>query len=165
LNISDIEGTNVDTYKKYKHLEGRDYLKVDDIDRTRPKQLKQNRITNIPDYRNNSTDIAQNVPQKNKFVTHRNVDPLNPVYKVETQSRRHTFEVGKIEGSAPKAQKSPATRRHTNDVTDIKGSQPLYRGSMPANLRSSVSKPNLPPIAEYTRNPSQQKIVTGAYNT
>lgn len=35
---------------------------------------------------------------------------------------------------------------------------------MPANLRSSVSKPNLPPIPEYTRNSSQGKIKTGAYD-
>ena len=36
LDVSDIEGTNVDTYKKYKKLEGRDYMAVDDIDKTRP---------------------------------------------------------------------------------------------------------------------------------
>ena len=65
--MSDIEGTNVDVYKKYKNLEGRDYLAVDDIDRTRPNQLKQNRITNIPDYRIDTTDIDS--PKKNKFVT------------------------------------------------------------------------------------------------
>lgn len=35
---------------------------------------------------------------------------------------------------------------------------------MPANLRSSVSKPSLPPIPEYTRNSSQGKIKTGAYD-
>ena len=123
---------------------------VDDIDKTRPNQLKQNRITNIPDYKIDCKDIDS--PKKNKFVTGRNVDPLNPVYKMETQSRRHHIEVGKIDGNAPKNQKSPVTRRRINDVSDIKGSQPLYRGSMPANLRSSVSKPNLPPIPEYTRN-------------
>lgn len=82
LDVSDIEGTNVDVYRKYKKLEGRDYLGVDDIDKTRPNQLKQNRITNIPDYRIDCTDIDS--PKKNKFVTGRSVDPLNPVYKMET---------------------------------------------------------------------------------
>jgi hypothetical protein len=80
--VSDIEGTNVDTYKKYKKLEGRDYMAVHDIDKTKPNQLKQNRITNIPDYKIDTTDIDS--PKKNKFVTKRNIDPLNPVYKMET---------------------------------------------------------------------------------
>ena len=40
LDITDIKGTNVDTYGKYKNLEGRNYMDLNDIDKTKPNQLK-----------------------------------------------------------------------------------------------------------------------------
>ena len=61
-------------------------MDMGDIDKTKPNRLKQNRVTNIPDYKLMSEDI-----DKSKFVkfkTKRDTDPLNPIYKVESQSRR-----------------------------------------------------------------------------
>ena len=86
LDVKDIEGTNVDTYGRQKRIEGRNYMDMGDIDKTKPNRLKQNRVTNIPDYKLMSEDI-----DKSKFVkfkTKRDTDPLNPIYKVESQSRR-----------------------------------------------------------------------------
>ena len=60
---------------------------VGDIEGTKPRQLKQNRVTNIPDYKLNVKDIDS--PNAVKFKTNRVSDPLNPQYRIETQSRRH----------------------------------------------------------------------------
>ena len=76
LDISDIAGTKGDVYRKYRNIEGRDYMQVNDIDKTKPAQLKQNRITNIPDYKIDTRDIDS--PKLTKFKTLRNTDPLNP---------------------------------------------------------------------------------------
>ena len=57
LNIKDMEYTQVNTYGKQKQFKGRNNLEVGDIDKTKPKQLKQNRITNIPDYKTDCHDI------------------------------------------------------------------------------------------------------------
>jgi hypothetical protein len=51
-------------------------MDLSDIEKTSPNQLKQNRITNIPDYKINTSDIDS--PGKNKFTTNRVTDPLNP---------------------------------------------------------------------------------------
>ena len=51
-------------------------MNLSDIEKTSPNQLKQNRITNIPDYKINTSDIDS--PGKNKFTTNRVTDPLNP---------------------------------------------------------------------------------------
>lgn len=52
-----------------------------DIEKASPNQLKQNRITNIPDYKINVQDIDSPGASKFKSATR---DPLNPTYKVET---------------------------------------------------------------------------------
>jgi len=57
-------------------------MNVTDIEKTTPAQLKQNRITNIPDYKIDTTDIDK--PTYNKFKSIRDTNPLQPVYKVET---------------------------------------------------------------------------------
>lgn len=117
--MRDIGGTNVDTYGKQRNIQGRNTMDTTDIERTGPKALKQNRITNMPDY---NIDVRDIMDQKKKFVSNRVTDPLNPVYKLETVSRRHVMEVGQIDGSAPKLSKSPVTRRFTNQTDDIQGS-------------------------------------------
>ncbi len=76
LDVSDILGTNTNTYGNKKRIQGRDYMNLSDIEKTSPNQLKQNRITNIPDYKINTSDIDS--PGKNKFTTNRVTDPLNP---------------------------------------------------------------------------------------
>jgi hypothetical protein len=43
LNISDINGTKPDVYKKYKFLEGRQAMEVSDIEGAQPSQLKQSK--------------------------------------------------------------------------------------------------------------------------
>ena len=40
LDVTDIKGTNSDVYKKYKNLEGRNYMDMSDIDKNKPTQLK-----------------------------------------------------------------------------------------------------------------------------
>ena len=75
-------------------------MDLSDIERTKPQQLKQNKITNIRDNKINVTDIDS--PKYVKFKTNRVSDPLNPTYKMETASRRHVLNLGQIEGSAPK---------------------------------------------------------------
>jgi hypothetical protein len=82
LNVRDIEGTSSDVYGKLRHYEGRNIMEVSDIERTKPNQLKQNRITNIPDYKISVKDIDS--PGANKFKSTRITDPLNPTYKMET---------------------------------------------------------------------------------
>ena len=57
----------------------------------------------------------------NKFKSGRDTNPLNPIYKIETQSRRHVIALGEIDGNHPKLSKSPVTRRKINDISDIKG--------------------------------------------
>lgn len=91
-------------------------MDIGDIDKTKPKQLKQNRITNIPDYGIDTRDIGK--PDITKFKSNER-NPLNPIYKLETRSRRHVIEFGEIDGNAPKLSKSPITRRAINKVSDI----------------------------------------------
>ena len=86
MNIKDIEGTGTETYGRYRKIVGRNYMEVDDIEKTKPAQLKQNRITNIPDYSLKSDDI--DTSKYVKFKSTRDTDPLNPIYKIESQSRR-----------------------------------------------------------------------------
>jgi hypothetical protein len=132
LNIKDMDFTQVNTYGKAKKFKGRNNLEVGDIDKTKPKQLKQNRITNIPDYRIDPRDIEDCEPRLVKFRSDRDTNPLNPIYKIETASRRHIMALGVIEGNIPKLSKSPVTRRKINDISDIAGSSPKDKGSMPA---------------------------------
>jgi len=40
LNISDIPGAQVDVYKNYRNIEGRDYINIQDIDGSKPSVLK-----------------------------------------------------------------------------------------------------------------------------
>lgn len=40
LNISDISGAQPDVYKKYRNIEGREYNNLNDIEGSRPTQLK-----------------------------------------------------------------------------------------------------------------------------
>ena len=40
LDVKDIEGTNVDTYGRQKRIEGRNYMDMGDIDKTKPNRLK-----------------------------------------------------------------------------------------------------------------------------
>ena len=108
-------------------------MDLGDIDKTKPRQLKQNRITNIPDYQHSVNDIDS--PKAFKFVSTRHGDPLNPEYKVETQSRRHVVVMGKIDGNAPKLSKSPTTKRATNMTSDVPGAAPKDRGTIPAAMK------------------------------
>ena len=141
LNVTDIQGTNTDLYGKLRNIEGRNYMEIGDIDKTKPKQLKQNRITNIPDYKIDARDISQ--PDAIKFKS-KERNPLNPVYKLETRSRRHVIEFGEIDGNAPKLSKSPITRRAINNVSDINGASPQDKGTMPAYKRNETYS-SLPP--------------------
>mgnify|MGYP001001303317 CR=1 FL=1 len=117
-------------------------MEIGDIDKTKPKQLKQNRITNIPDYKIDARDISE--PKANKFISKRETNPLNPTYKLETRSRRHVIEFGEIDGNAPKLSKSPITRRAINNVSDIQGASPNDKGTMPAYRRNETYS-SLPP--------------------
>lgn len=117
-------------------------MDMGDIERTKPNQLKQNRITNIPDYKISTVDIDS--PKHAKFVSTRVTDPLNPTYKMETQSRRHIIQMGAIDGNKPKISRSPVTRRQVMNVNDITGAAPRDRGSLPANARNGLSYNKLP---------------------
>ena len=81
-------------------IAGRNYMDLSDLDKARPNQLKQNRITNIPDYKIDTRDIDS--PQHVKFVSKRNGNPLEPQYLMETKSRRHVLTMGPVDGSKPK---------------------------------------------------------------
>lgn len=142
LDVSDIHGTKGDLYGLHKIIVGRDNLDTTDIAKTKPKILKQNRITNIPDHQIDPSDVNEKHKNK-KFVTNRLTDPQNPVYRLETVSRRHVVEYGQIDGNAPKLSVSPSTRRHTNRLNDISGSIPKDLGSIPVYIRNQHS--SLPP--------------------
>lgn len=100
LNIKDMDYTQANTYGLQKKFKGRPTMQTEDIDRTKPKILKQNRITNIPDYKIDVHDIDK--PTMNKFKSGRETNPLAPIYKIETQSRRHVVALGEIDGNHPK---------------------------------------------------------------
>jgi hypothetical protein len=153
-----MEFTQVNTYGKHKKWKGRNNLEVGDIDKTKPKQLKQNRITNIPDYKTDCHDI--DVPKLNrKFVSDRDTNPLQPIYKIETASRRHVMALGVIDGNLPKLSKSPVTRRKINDISDIAGTSPKDKGSMPNHKRDAHDRLALPP-----KSPVKEPIQDGERN-
>lgn len=83
---------------------------------------------------------------------------------METQSRRHVIDVGKIDGNAPRvrAKEPGANRRAINDISDIKGSHPKDRGSYPKYIRNSSTQALgdiMTPIkGELARNDSQGPI-------
>ena len=129
LAIKDIAGSTVNTYGHAKRIEGRNYMDLTDIQKTKPNQLKQNRVTNIPDYKIDTHDIDK--PTHNKFKTNRTGDPLNPHYVMQTQSRRHVMQMGEIDGSHPKALRSTVTRRAINKIDDIAGSKTKDKGTIP----------------------------------
>ncbi len=73
MQVDDIEGSRP---KKAKNFKGRDPLYTEDIVGTHRKQFKpRNTPYNNLDY----SDIT-----KAKFVTSRSVDPLNPVYYIQS---------------------------------------------------------------------------------
>lgn len=104
-------------------------MDLNDIDRSKPQQLKQNKVTNIRDNKIDVKDIDS--PKAIKFKTNRVSDPLNPVYQMQTASRRHVLTMGQIEGSQPKQHKSPTTKRMTNIVDDIAGTKSKDKGTIP----------------------------------
>lgn len=150
LDVKDIDGAKPDIHGMKKLIEGRDIMDTTDIEKTKPKQLKQNRISNIPDYNIDPSDINKKEIQKGKFVTNRVTDPLNPQYRLETVSRRHIIDYGVIEGSAPKLSISPTTKRLINRTNDIQGSTSKNMGTVPGyrgNVHNSYSS-MLPTIPE-----------------
>ncbi|CDW91218.1 UNKNOWN [Stylonychia lemnae] len=118
LNISDIPGAQSDVYRKYRNIEGREYINSNDIAGAQPAQLKQNKPMTGPDYKLYTKDI-----NPDKWQTKRMVDPLKPEYDVPTKSGR-LMRIGQIEKSAPKVTISPQTKRLANYVGDIEGSRP-----------------------------------------
>lgn len=76
-------------------------------------------------------------PMVNKFKSKRTGNPLEPVYTLETKSRRHVLQVGTVDGSKPANTKSTITRRYTNNVDDIHGTKPKDRFSVPQNYISN----------------------------
>lgn len=127
-------------------------MDLSDLDKAKPNQLKQNRITNIPDYKIDTSDIDS--PHHVKFVSKRNNNPLEPQYVMETKSRRHVLTMGPVEGSKPKQTKSVVTRRYTNAIDDIKGTHPSLLGTAPKSIvgedgrvsPSQMSSPSRPPL-------------------
>ena len=65
LVINDIAGTQVNLHGIRKNIKGRDYMDLGDIDKTSPAIIKQNKVTNIPDYKLKSDDVDS--PNRNKF--------------------------------------------------------------------------------------------------
>lgn len=118
LNITDIPGAQVDVYKKYRMIEGREYIDTSDIRGAQPAQLKHSKPMTGPDYKLYTKDI-----NPDKWKTKRVVDPLKPEYEMSTKSGR-MMRVGQIEGSQPKIHISPETRRFANYVEDIDGTKP-----------------------------------------
>ena len=56
-------------------------MDLSDIDRSKPQQLKQNKVTNIRDNKIDVNDIDS--PKHHKFKTNRvPTDPLNPTYQM-----------------------------------------------------------------------------------
>lgn len=77
-------------------------------------------------------------PQHHKFKTNRVIDPLNPVYQMQTASRRHVLTMGQIEGSMPKQHKSPTTKRLTNIIDDIQGAKAKDRQTIPPQKKQEL---------------------------
>jgi len=130
-------------------------MDLGDIDKTSPAIIKQNKVTNIIDYKLKSEDIDS--PNRNKFKSQPR-DPLNPVYNLETKSRRHVLQIGDIDGNKPKIVKSNVTRRIANRIDDIDGTKAKPKGYAPesylkglpslkeriANSNNAHRKPSFP---------------------
>jgi hypothetical protein len=118
INNDDIDGAKP---KKPKYFKTRDTMKIDDIDGTRskPAPKRSSSYSNL-DY----SDVT-----KDKFVTKRETNPLEPSYfhRVEGDN---VETIGQIEGSNPKA--SPKRIRGPNslnlDVNDIDGTKVGTKG-------------------------------------
>ena len=119
-------------------------MDMTDIDKTSPAIIKQNKITNIPDYKLLSQDIDS--PNKNKFKAQPR-DPLNPVYNMQTKSRRHILQIGEIDGARPKPSKSTVTRRIANRIDDIDGTKAKPKGYAPESYLKG-----LPPLNQRLTN-------------
>lgn len=59
---------------------------------------------------------------------------------MESKSRRHVVQIGKIDGNNTKLQASPKTRRRTNDVRDIDGAAVKVKGVAPAGFELPQKK-------------------------
>lgn len=129
LNISDINGTKPDVYKKYKYMEGRHHQDVSDIVGAQPSQLKQSKPSSGPDYKLYTKDI-----NPDKWQSKRIVDPLNPIYDMPSKSGR-MVRIGYVDQSQPKSLISPDTRRFANYVSDIEGAKPKKSSAISENQR------------------------------
>jgi hypothetical protein len=116
LNISDIPGAQVDVYKKYRFIEGREGMNIPDIDGAKPGHLKQNMPHGGPDYKLYTKDI-----NPDKWQSKRVVNPLQPEYEVASISGRKPMKIGYIEKSEPRPNISPVTKRSSNFIKDIDG--------------------------------------------
>ena len=131
FDVTDIEGTQVDTYgRRGKQYAVRDNnLDYRDVNGASPNKFPGNVYKNKPDLRYETRDLDYSL--KNQFSTNRVVDPLNPTYQFQTRSRRHIINFGKIDGNSPMTNKSPNTKRKTNLVDDISGAKARDLGSIP----------------------------------
>lgn len=111
LNISDIPGVKPDVYKRYRHLEGRNYLDTKDINGEKPAWHSKSQISRGPDYKLYTKDI-----NPEKWRTKRVVNPLEPEYFISTKSGRSMTKIGQIEKSHPKNNVSPTTNQLANFI-------------------------------------------------
>lgn len=76
-------------------------MEIQDIPGAQPVQMKYAKEPNHPDYKLYTKDI-----NPDKWVSHKNVDPLNPQYQMKTKSGRMMI-IGEVEDSHPKSKISP----------------------------------------------------------
>lgn len=132
-------------YKKYRNLEGREYLEVSDISGAQPLQYKQNKPQTGPDYILYTKDI-----NPDKWQTKRVVNPLQPEYEFPTKSGR-MVRLGNIERNRPKQNISPETRRMANYIDDIDGTKPRKLNSITEDQRSKVKENGSSVYSNYSR--------------
>lgn len=115
---------------RHRHIEGKDYMAVNDIAGARPRyilrqeQLERHGITVDTDRlesRMHVKDINL-MDNKKKFLYRREVNPLEPRYKLPSYSQAPSREIGPIEANRPKKHhENHHTDNLTNSTEGIKG--------------------------------------------
>lgn len=132
IETNDIEGSKPETMYKWQQ---RDVINVHDIDGARPKPEKHYQKPNFQD--------PSDINAKEKDLSTRSVNPLDPVYVIRDEDGNLTT-TGEIQGSKPKAwvKMDKSTHERNLKCEDIEGAAPNEFGI--GNIQRARATPKNP---------------------